>query len=66
MRSRLGRWAPKQAYKFKFEHRKGKLHAVPDALSRAFEGEGEEIGVSAIDVDYESRHFESSEYRTKI
>ncbi|KAH8324069.1 hypothetical protein KR074_007481, partial [Drosophila pseudoananassae] len=65
LRSRLGRWAAKlKGYRFKFEHRKGKLHAVPDALSMIFEGEDEGMEVSGIDVDYESPHFESSEYNT--
>jgi len=34
-------------YDYTVEHRKGALHHVPDALSRAFEGESEVI-VSAV------------------
>lgn len=35
MNGRLARWALKlQQYDLEFEHRKGKLHVVPDALSR--------------------------------
>lgn len=64
LRSRLGRWATKlQAYKFEIKHRKGKLHVVPDALSRVFEGEVEEVAVRDAEIDYESPHFNTSEYK---
>ncbi|KAH8279039.1 hypothetical protein KR026_008330, partial [Drosophila bipectinata] len=46
------------------EHRKGKLHVVPDALSRAYEGEAEEEVVAGLGMDYESPFFETDEYRT--
>ncbi|KAH8336090.1 hypothetical protein KR074_000017, partial [Drosophila pseudoananassae] len=63
--SRLGRWAAKlQAYKFHIEHRKGKLHVVPDALSRAYEGASDEEVVAEVGMDYESPHFEAEEYKT--
>lgn len=46
---KLARWAIKlQQYSFDMEHRKGKLHVVPDALSRSFPT------VSAIAVDMEN------------
>ena len=62
---RLARWATAlQAYDMEIIHRKGALHKVPDALSRAFE---EECGVAAattIDLDkwYVSRREEVRNY----
>ncbi|KAH8298698.1 hypothetical protein KR018_006899, partial [Drosophila ironensis] len=64
LRSRLGRWAAKlQAYRFHIEHRKGKLHVVPDALSRVHEGEVGEGVVASIGMDYASPFFETEEYK---
>lgn len=49
---RLARWCLELLeYSFEVEHRKGALHKVPDALSRMFEGEGEEPEeVCAVDI----------------
>jgi len=64
MSSRLARWALKfQAYKFKIEHRRGKLNVVPDVLSMVHEDE-----LAALDfqnglfVDLGSEHFKSLKY----
>ena len=61
---RLARWATAlQAYNIKIVHRKGALHKVPDALSRAFDEEVDEIAVIGIvDPDgWYSRHFSAVE-----
>lgn len=53
---RLGRWALKlQQYNFKLEHRKGKLHVVPDALSRSVET-----------IDFGKLAFEGDEWYTEF
>ena len=61
---RLARWATAlHAYNIKIVHRKGALHKVPDALSRAFNEEVDEIAViGVVDPDgWYSRHFDAVE-----
>jgi hypothetical protein len=48
---RLARWNTKlQMYDIKFVHRKGALHKVPDALSRAWEGVPELAALSPAEI----------------
>ena len=61
---RLARWATAlQAYNMNIIHRKGALHKVPDALSRAFDEEVDEIAViGVVDLDgWYYRHFSAVE-----
>ena len=60
---RLARWATAlQAYNIPIAHRKGALHKVPDALTRAFDEKVDEIAVIGVtDPDgWYSRHFSFS------
>ena len=66
---RLARWATAlQSYNIKIVHRKEALHKVPDALSRAFDEEGDEIAViGVVDPDgWYSRHFSAAEKEPSI
>ena len=67
LNGRLARWSLNlQGYNFSIEHRKGKLHIVPDSLSRLPSIEVESLDELQPLVDLNSVSFSSAEYKTLI